>query len=206
MLIQKVSMHFAQLVICVGSWKCGPPWKDLHHKAVTNIGTGEVFKIYFWVLFCNFVDTVRDPEKRIQVKWNRMYCCLEECSSSEILFSGRKSVLCLAESYEDLFSATARRHIWWTSESWFSSDCCYGNHTRKPQRQQSCDPILALALPSSFCNATRVRMLFPQKGILKWVRNLHNIPCLLPNFTDKTHSRAWQPWDIETTGEKLPGP
>lgn len=149
----------------VHNWKCSLLWKDLHHKAVTNLGTGEVFKIYFWVLFCNFVDTVRDPEKGIEAKWNRICCCLEECSSSEILFSGRKSILCLAESHEDLFSTTARRHIWWTSESWFSSDCCYGNHTGKPQRQQSCDPILALALPSSFCNATRVRMLFPQKGM-----------------------------------------
>lgn len=163
LLIQKVPIHFAQFIFCVGSWKCGPLWKDLHHKAVTNIGTGEFLKIYFWGFFCSFVDTVRDPEKGIERKLIRMRSYLEELSSSEVIFLGRKSDLCLAESHEDLFSAPAWRHVWWTSESWFSSDCCYGNHTGKPQRQQSCDPIFALALPSSFCNATRVRMLFHKK-------------------------------------------
>jgi len=100
------------------------------------------------------------------VLWTQLETLRKELKGNEIEYAvaWRNLDLCLAESHEDLFSTTARRHVWWTSESWFSSDRCYGNHTRKPQRQQSCDPIFALALPSSFCNATRVRMLFYKKA------------------------------------------
>lgn len=138
LLIQKVPMHISYSVGALEN-------VALHGKIyIIKLLLGN-FKKIFWVLFCSFVDSVRDLAKGTERK------------------SGRKLDLCLAESHEDLFSATAWRHVWWTSESWFSSDCCYGNHTGKPQRQQSCDSIFALALPSSFCNATRVRKLFRKK-------------------------------------------
>ena len=64
-----------------------------------------------------------------------------------------------------MFPASAWRYLRWTSQSRSGSDCSHGNLPGQPQRQQSCDPLPALALSSPFCNAARVRpLLFWQRG------------------------------------------
>ena len=64
-----------------------------------------------------------------------------------------------------MFPASAWRYLRWTSQSGAGSDCSHGNLPGQPQRQQSCDPLSALALSSPFCNAARVRpLLFWQRG------------------------------------------
>lgn len=65
--------------------------------------------------------------------------------------------MCDSEPHEGVLSAAARGHVRRESEGRSGSGSGDGDQQRQPQRQQVGYSLPALALPSSFCYATRVR-------------------------------------------------